>query len=312
MTRARHGIYAAAITPFDDNFAVDVARFLDHCGYLLSEAGGCDGIAPTGTTGEGTSISMRERLALPAALAEAGIEPERVIFGTGAPSASDAVELARAAVDAGYTNVLVLPPYYYKNPSEDGLFAYYAALVEKIGRDDLRVYLYHFPQMSAVPISTALVTRLRAAFGPVIAGLKDSSGDFAQTRAFVEATGGVEAGFDVFPSSEALLWDGLAIGTAGVISGSTNAFGALAQAALRAPEGPARTAAMARVKAARALAAKFPLVAAMKQIAAWRSGEESWTRMAPPLTPLDAAQRAALAAELAALEGAAPSVAGPA
>ncbi|RMD95753.1 MAG: dihydrodipicolinate synthase family protein [Alphaproteobacteria bacterium] len=302
MTKARRGIYAAAITPFDETGAVDAAKLVAYCRHLMSEAGGCDGVAPTGTTGEGTSIAMRDRLALPGAFAEAGIAPDRVIFGTGAPAAGDAVELTRAAVEAGYTNVLVLPPYYYKSPSDDGLFAYYATIVETIGRDDLRIYLYHFPQMSAVPLSTALVVRLRAAFGPVIAGLKDSSGDFEQTRAFVEATGGVEADFDIFPSSEAFLWEGLAIGTAGVISGSTNAFGALAQAALRAPEGAAREAAMAKVKAARATAAKYPLMAAMKQMEAWRSGDEGWTRMAPPLVPLSAEQREKLRADIAALE----------
>lgn len=300
MTKARRGIYAAAISPFTADGRLDTGRLVAYCRHLLSPEGGCDGVAPTGTTGEGTSIAMADRLALPAALAEAGIAPDRVILGTGAPAAGDCVALTRAAVEAGYVNVLVLPPYYYKNPPEDGLYAYYARLVESIGRDDLRVYLYHFPQMSATPLPVSLVRRLREAFGPVIAGLKDSSGDFGQTRAFVEATGGVAQDFDVYPSSEAMLWDGLAIGTAGVISGSTNAFGALAQEALRAEAGPAREAAMERVRAARALAAKYPLMSAMKTIEAWRSGDDAWLRMAPPLVPLSEAQRAALRADLAA------------
>ena len=154
MTKARRGIYAAAVSPFDADGALNTDKLIAYCRHLLSE-GGCDGVAPTGTTGEGTSVAMRDRLALPAAFAEAGIERDRVIFGTGAPSAGDCVELTRAAADAGFVNVLVLPPYYYKNPSDDGIFAYYANLVEKIGRDDLRIYLYHFPQMSMVPLSGA-------------------------------------------------------------------------------------------------------------------------------------------------------------
>jgi len=301
MTKARRGIYAAAISPFDADGALNTTKLIAYCQHLLSD-GGCDGVAPTGTTGEGTSVAMRDRLALPAAFAKAGIERDRVIFGTGAPSAGDCVELTRAAADAGYVNVLVLPPYYYKNPSDDGVFAYYANLVEKIGRDDLRIYLYHFPQMSMVPLSPALVVRLRDAFGPVIAGLKDSSGDFEQSRAIVEATGGVAQDFDVYPSSEAMLWDGLSIGTAGIISGSTNAFAAKVQVALKAPEGPARDAAMAKVKAARTMAGKYPLMSAMKRIEAWRIGDEDWTRMTPPLVRLTAEQEAALKADLAALD----------
>ena len=293
MTKAKRGIYAAAISPFTADGSLDAQKLLGYCQHLLSE-GGCDGVAPGGTTGEGTSIAMRDRLALPGVFARAGVATDRVIFGTGAPSAGDCVALTRSAVDAGYTNVLVLPPYYYKNVSDDGLYAYYANLVEKIGNAALRIYLYHFPQMSLTPLSTTLVRRLIAGFGPVIAGLKDSSGDFEQSRAFVEATGGVEKDFDVCPSSEAMLWDGLAIGTAGIISGSTNAFGAHTQAALRAPEGGARDTAMARVRKARAMAGKYPLVACMKTIEAWRSGDDGWLRMTPPLVPLTEPQKVSL------------------
>jgi 4-hydroxy-tetrahydrodipicolinate synthase len=302
MTKARRGIYAAAVSPFNPDGSLNTQKLLGYCQHLMSPEGGCDGVAPTGTTGEGTSIAMVDRLALPGAFAEAGIETDRVIFGTGAPAAGDCVALTRAAIEAGYTNVLVLPPYYYKNAADDGLFAYYANLVEKIASDDLRVYLYHFPQMSMVPLSTSLVTRLRATFGPIIAGLKDSSGDFEQSRAFVEATGGVAEDFDVLPSSEAMLWDGLSIGTAGIISGSTNAFGAKAQAALQAAEGPERDAAMDKVKAARTMAGEYPLMAAMKTIEGWRSGDHDWQRMAPPLVPLSTDQKTALRADLEALD----------
>lgn len=299
--KAKRGIYAAAISPFDADGHLDSEKLIGYCRHLMSDAGGCDGVAPTGTTGEGTSIPLPERLALPEAFAAAGIPGDRVIFGTGAPSAGDALALTRAALAAGYPNVLVLPPYYYKTPSEEGLYAYFSRLAEGVGDDRLRIYLYHFPQMSAVPLPVSLVTRLKSAFGPVIAGLKDSSGDFEQSRAFIEATGGVDADFDVFPASEAFLEDGLALGSAGTISGSTNAFGALAQRAYSAT-GAARTAAMEPIRAARAVAAKYPMMAAMKQIEAWRSGDDGWLRMAPPLTPLTDDRRRALRADLDALE----------
>lgn len=301
MTKAKRGIYAAAISPFNTDGSLNTPKLIAYCKHLLTD-GGCDGVAPTGTTGEGASVPMVDRLALPGAFADAGIETDRVLFGTGAPSAGDCVALSQAAVDAGYTNVLVLPPYYYKNPSDDGIFAYYANLVEKINNDKLRIYLYHFPQMSQVPFSTDLVKRLIAAFGPIIAGLKDSSGDFEQSRGFVEATGGIDADFDVYPSSESFLWDGLSIGTAGIISGSTNVFANKVQAALRAPEGPERDAAMDIVRQARTMAGKYPLMAEMKTLEAWRSGDDSWLKMAPPLVPLTEEQKSALRLDIAALD----------
>lgn len=295
--KAKRGIYAATITPFYANGGVDMAKLIAYCRHLMSDAGGCDGVAPLGTTGEGTSVAMPEKLALPAAFAEAGIDGDRVIFGAGAPSVADAIALTKSAVEAGFPNVLVLPPYYYKNPSEEGLYAYFSQIAESVADDRLRMYLYHFPQMSAAPLPVSMVVRLKQAFGPLIAGLKDSSGDFEQSRAFIEATGGVDADFDVYPSSEAFLDDGLSIGSAGIISGSTNAFGALVQAAYRA-SGDARLAALEPVKAARSVATKFNMMSAMKQVEAWRSGDDSWLRMAPPLTPLNAEQQAALRAEL--------------
>lgn len=303
MTKARRGIYAAAVSPFNSDGSLNAQKLLSYCQHLLSD-GGCDGVAPTGTTGEGTSVAMVDRLALPGVFADAKVETDRVIFGTGSPSAGDCVALTRAAFDAGYKNVLVLPPYYYKNAPDDGVFAYYANLVEKIGSDDLRIYLYHFPQMSQTPFSTTLVNRLRAEFGPIIAGLKDSSGDFEQSRGFIEATGGVDADFDVYPSSEAMLWDGLSIGSAGIISGSTNVFANAVQTARKAPEGPARDAAMDKVRASRAMASKYPLMAEMKTLESWRSGDESWLRMAPPLVPLSDEQKTALRADMDALNNA--------
>lgn len=302
LMKARRGIYAAAVSPFKADGSLDFEKSVAYSKHLLSD-GGCDGVAPTGTTGEGTSVAMVDRLELPAAFEKAGIETDRVIFGTGAPASGDCLALTKAACDAGYTNVLVLPPYYYKNPSDDGLYAYYANLINGVGRDDLRVYLYHFPQMSAVPLSTDLVLRLKADFGAVIAGLKDSSGDFSQSAAFMKATGGIGSDFDVFPSSEAMLWDGLALGSAGIISGSTNVFGSLTQVALQAAEGQARDTAMEAVQAARAAASKYPLMAAIKQAEAWRTGDDSWARMAPPLVELTDAQKTNWRADLIAHKG---------
>lgn len=297
MSKAVRGIYAAAVSPFREDGSLDAAKLVAYCQHLMRD-GGCDGVAPTGTTGEGNSIALSDKLALPEAFAKANIAMDRVIFGTGACATADAILLSRNAVDHGYSNVLVLPPFYYKTPSDEGLYRYFAQIIEGVGNNDLRIYLYHFPQMSAVPFSTDLVVRLKKEFGPIIAGLKDSSGDFEQSRAFAQATGGVDADFDVYPSSEAMYFDGKDAGCAGIISGSTNAFAGKVQAAIKSGGG----AEFEAVKAARATAAKYPLMAAMKQVEAWRTNDDSWTRMAPPLVPLSDTQKADLKADLDALD----------
>lgn len=303
MSKAVRGIYAAAVSPFREDGTLDVPKLVSYCQYLVSE-GGCDGVAPTGTTGEGNSISFRQKLELAGAFADAGFSPQKAIFGTGSCSVQDAVDLSKAALEAGYPNVLVLPPFYYKNPSDEGLFRYFAQFIERVGDNRLRAYLYHFPQMSATPIPVEVAVRLKREFGPLVAGLKDSSGDISQALAFADATGGVDADFDVYPSSEAFLFEGLAGNCAGIISGSTNAFANYVQAGRRA--GP-ESEAFALVKAARVAASKYPLMAAMKQMEAWRSGDESWTRMAPPLVPLSPDQRAGLKAGVEALKPLVPA-----
>ncbi|MEL6522754.1 MAG: dihydrodipicolinate synthase family protein [Pseudomonadota bacterium] len=303
MTKAVRGIYAAAVSPFREDGSLDAPKLIAYCQHLTS-TGGCDGVAPTGTTGEGNSISFRQKMELAGAFAEAGFDPARAIFGTGSCATQDAIDLSKAAIDAGFPNVLVLPPFYYKNPSDEGLFRYFAQLVERVGDDRLRVYLYHFPQMSATPIPVDVAVRLKKEFGPLVAGLKDSSGDMSQALAFAKATGGVDADFDVYPSSEAFLFEGLDGGCAGIISGSTNAFANYVQ---KGRVDGRDSEAFALVKAARAVASKYPLMAAMKQMEAWRTGDESWTRMAPPLVPLSAEQKANLKADVDALKAPAPA-----
>lgn len=294
MNKAVRGIYAAAVSPFNRNGALDAKKLVEYCEYLVTK-GGCNGVAPTGTTGEGNSISFVQKLNLAKAFADAKFEPSRVIFGTGSCATQDAVDLSKAMIDAGYPNVLVLPPFYYKNPSSDGLYAYYSELIEGVGNENLRVYIYHFPQMSMTPIPVDVVVKLRNAYGPIVAGLKDSSGDINQALAFASATGGVKNDFDVYPSSEALLFQGLEGGCAGIISGSTNAFGSYVQQALK--DGP-DSKSFELVKAARAVASKYPLMAAMKQVEAWRSNDETWTKMAAPLVKLDSQQKNSLKSDM--------------
>ncbi|MDB2548946.1 dihydrodipicolinate synthase family protein [Paracoccaceae bacterium] len=294
MNKAVRGIYAAAVSPFNKDGALDAKKLVNYCEYLVTK-GGCDGVAPTGTTGEGNSISFIQKLKIAEVFADAKFEPSRVIFGTGSCATQDAVDLSKAMIDAGYPNVLVLPPFYYKNPSNDGLYAYYSELIESVGNENLRVYIYHFPQVSMTPIPVDVVVKLKNAYGPIVAGLKDSSGDINQALAFASATGGVKNDFDVYPSSEALLFQGLEGGCAGIISGSTNAFGNYVQQALK--DG-SDSKSFELVKAARAVASKYPLMAAMKQVEAWRSNDDTWTKMAAPLVKLDSEQKNSLKSDM--------------
>ena len=296
--KARHGVYAAAITPVGADGRPDTPKLIAYCQRLIGE--GLDGVAPTGTTGEGNSLPYDWRLELPGHCAEAKIPPDRVIFGTGSCAADDAVALTKAGVDAGYPNALVLPPFYLKGVSDEGLFAYYARLIEGVGTDALRIYLYHFPQMSQTPISMPLIERLKEAFGPIIAGLKDSSGNYSGTLDFANAVDD----FDVFPSNEGVLIDALNRRCAGVISATTNASASLARQTLEA-SGAEQDLLQDLLNQVRQTIAKYPLSAAIKQIEAWKSGDAAWTAVFPPLVELTASQKADLRRELEALPAAA-------
>jgi len=295
MSKAEKGVYAASITPVDGSGEPDGPRLIEHCQWLMQQ--GVTGVAPLGTTGEGNSLPFSFRLSVPARFRDAGFSSSKVIFGTGSCSAGDAIVATRAVVDAGFTNALVLPPFYYKNVSEDGVFNYFDRLVNGVGSDDLRIYLYHFPQLSMTPITVPLIKRLKAEFGPIIAGIKDSSGDFSGTLEFVKAA----EDFDVFPGSEAVLIEGLAKGCVGSISATSNASAALTAATYAANGTDAAAALQEKLTAVRLAIAEYPLSAALKQIEAWRRSDESWRAVLPPNTVLSDAQAKKLRESLNAL-----------
>ena len=163
------GVFAAVLTPQTADLSPDHDALAKHCRWLLDN--GCDGLAVLGTTGEGNAFSVDERIAILEGLAEAGIAGETLLPGTGCCALSDTVRLTRRAVELGVAGVLVLPPFYYKNVSDEGLFAAYAEVIERIGDSRLKVYLYHFPQMSAVPLSLALIERLIKAYPDTVVGM---------------------------------------------------------------------------------------------------------------------------------------------
>jgi 4-hydroxy-tetrahydrodipicolinate synthase len=283
-----HGVLAPALTPFGPELAVDGPTFLGFCRWLLEE--GANGLAVFGTTSEANSLSLSERRSLLEELVEKGIPAARLMPGTGASNLPDAVELTRHAVEAGAPGVLLLPPFYYKNVPEDGVFAYYAEVIERAGDRRLKVFLYHIPQMSGVPITHALIARLVKAYGPVIAGLKDSSGSWESTAGFLKEFPDLA----IFPASERFVVQGLAAGAAGCISASANFQVGDIRKLIDSGEGNER------VSRVRSVFEKFPLIPALKAAIGHRLGNAGWRATRPPLVPLPEAQARELIEALAA------------
>jgi 4-hydroxy-tetrahydrodipicolinate synthase len=179
------GIWAPALTPLDQDLKPDGARFAAHATWLLET--GCHGLAVFGTTGEATSFSVAERIALLEAALAAGLPPERLLVGAGCCALSDTLALTAHAAAVGCKNVLMLPPFYYKDMSDEGLAESFARVIDAVGDPALGVYLYHFPKLSGVPITHGLLARLSGAYPGVIKGVKDSSGDPDSTAGFIRS-----------------------------------------------------------------------------------------------------------------------------
>jgi 4-hydroxy-tetrahydrodipicolinate synthase len=284
------GVLAPVLTPFGTKLEPDFRVFLRHCKWLLASGAG---LAIFGTNSEAASISTDERLALTDALLEAGIPAHKMMPGTGACSVTDAVKLTRHAVRNGAAGVLMLPPFYFKNVSEDGVFAYYADVIERVADPNLAIYLYHIPHLTQVPITLPLIERLLKRYPRSIAGAKDSSGDWDNSRAMIESF--AKEGFDVFPASESLLSRALAIGGAGCISATVNVnpgpicnlFGELS----RDPLGQNAQELQVRADEVRRIFQSFAMIPAMKSTLAHFSGNATWEIVRPPLTSLDPPDR---------------------
>jgi 4-hydroxy-tetrahydrodipicolinate synthase len=306
MTAAPAGIFAAALTPLRDDLSPDHALFARHCHWLLDH--GCDGLSVLGTTGEANSFSLDERKHILERLVAAGVPADRLLPGTGCCAVPETVALCRHAIDLGVAGVLVLPPFYYKAVSDEGVFTAYSEVIEHTGDARLRVYLYHFPQMTAVPLSHNLIGRLTQRYPETIVGMKDSSGDVANMIAIARTF----PGFRVFAGSDECLLPLLREGGAGCITavGNVAAFiAAKVHGGHSAGDTAEAETAQARLDAVRAAIAAYPLSAALKEIMAGHSGIESWRNVRPPLTRLPAADAAALSSALDRLAFAPPPVA---
>ncbi|MDC6169053.1 dihydrodipicolinate synthase family protein [Paucibacter sp. XJ19-41] len=286
------GAFAPVVTPFLSDGRPDVDRFIAHCRWLLAQGAG---LAPFGTNSEANSMSALERMALLDALIDAGLPPARMLPGTGACSAPEAAQLSRHAVQRGCAGVLMLPPFFYKGISDDGLYAFYAEVIARIADPRLRLYLYHIPALSGVPISHGVIERLLRDFPGIVVGIKDSSGDWDNLRTMLERFPELA----IFPASESFISRTRPLGARGCISATVNINPGPISRLVTQWDGPEGQVLQAGVDRVRQIAQARPMIAALKEVLAEGLGEPGWRRVRAPLVGLAPEAAQALHAELA-------------
>lgn len=278
------GVIAPNLTPFNDDLSIATDLYIDHAKRLLD--GACAAIAPFGTTGEALSVGIDERIEALTALVDGGVDAARMIPGTGLTNLADTVRLSQACLDLGCAGIMVLPPFYYKNVSDDGLYAYFRELIARIDRTPCPIYLYHIPQVAGVGLTVDLVRRLKRDFPGQIAGIKDSAGDLDNTLALL--------GIDdliVYPGSELPILDTAAAGSPGCISATANLNGdGIAQVLGHLERGEADQAAerYETVRRTRLAFQAFAPIPAQKALLAEQTGDGRWATVRPPLEALAA------------------------
>jgi 4-hydroxy-tetrahydrodipicolinate synthase len=283
------GVFCASATPILEDGSPDYAAFAAHCHALLHD--GCDGIALLGTTGEANSFSIAQRQTLLEKVIAAGIDPKRLLPGTSQTNVADTVTLMRDAVEAGVKATVVLPPFYYKGVSDEGLFRFYAEAIEGVGCDDLRVGL-----------SIDLVARLLEAFSGIVVGIKDSSGKLDSMQAFATSFDN----FSVLAGADPFMLPLLRSGGAGCITSSSNLIGEHLRVVFdhwhEPAEAPRVEQAQQCIDAWRDLSNAYVQLPTIKAMLARRRDHLGWTRVRPPLVELSPAEIETVWARMAELE----------
>lgn len=287
------GVLAPLLTPFNDDSSVATDLYVAHAKWLLEQ--GCAGLVPFGTTGEALSVGIDERIAAVRVLVNAGIDPAKMIPGTGLSNVADSARLSSACLDMGCAGVMTLPPFYFKSVTDNGLYHHFAQLLEAIGAD-ARVYLYHIPPIAVVGVSPALAERLHTDFPERVVGIKDSSGDWDNTRSLL----GID-GLIVYPGSELPLLEALELGAPGCISATANLNAAAIAEVINAYDrGDVDVARELHedVKRFRLLMQDYAPIPAQKRLLAIATGDARWANVRPPLTMMPEGMGRELAATL--------------
>ncbi len=290
--QAFRGVLVPVLTPFTKQLAPDTERFVSFCQWLLAQ--GADGLAVFGTTSEANSMSPEERMELLDALVAAGVPSEKLMPGTGACALTDSVKLVKHAVNKGCGGVLMLPPFYYKGMSDEGLFSFFSEVIQRTGSARLRMYLYHIPPVAQVPFSLNLIERLIKAYPETVVGIKDSSGDWSNTDAILKRF----PGFATFAGSEVFLLDTLKGGGAGCITATGNVNVAGIRKVYLDWQQPEAGKLQADISRIRKTIQAYPMVPALKRMVAHFHQDAAWQQIRPPFERLPDQQAEKLFAEL--------------
>ncbi|MDQ5848039.1 MAG: dihydrodipicolinate synthase family protein [Pseudomonadota bacterium] len=296
MTKVKRieGVLAPVITPFAKDYSPDAERFVRHCRWLLKS--GCAGLAIFGTNSEANSMSVGEKRRLLEQLVSGGVPAAALMPGTGHCAISDSIELTRAAVQLGCAGVLMLPPFYYKGVPDEGLYRNFAEIIERVGDERLQLYLYHIPPVSQVPITLQLIERLISKYPGIVAGVKDSSGDWPNTKAMLDNF--AKAGFDVFAGSEVFLLDNMRHGGKGCITATGNVNPGPIDQVFKNWRSTEADKLQAAITATRKIVQKQPMIAALKAIVAHFGNDPQWKTCRPPLLELNSNQEKDLITDL--------------
>ncbi len=290
MAQRIQGVLSPAVTPFRRDLSPDPERYVRHCKWLL--ANGCAGLAAFGTNSEAISLSVDERMVQLETLVQGGVPPSALLPGTGMCALPDSVRLTAHAVKLGCAGVLMLPPFYYKGVTDEGLYRNFAEVIERVGDPRLRLYLYHIPPVAQVPITLNLIERLLKAYPESLAGIKDSSGDWNNTKAMLDAFGA--SGFDVFAGSEVFLLANMRGGGKGCITATGNVNPAAINRVYENWRSPGADALQAAITATRGILQKYPMMAALKAVIAHYARDSEWATVRPPLVELTPGQHRSL------------------
>ena len=277
------GVLAPVLTPMNDDLTPATEKWIAFCRQLLD--GGCTGLAPFGTTSEANSLGLDERIEMLEALVAAGVPAAQLMPGVGMNAFPDTAKLAAQAARLGCGGVLMLPPFYYKGVSDEGVFRAVAEVIERVGDARLKVYIYHIPPIAVVGYSLAVIERLLKMFPGTVVGMKDSSGDWAYQQSVLETF----PEFDVFTGSERYLLANLRMGGVGTISAMANVIPDKIRFLYENYLAENADAVQEKLDRYRAATRDYAAIPALKELMATRTGDAAWRNLRPPLVNLTAA-----------------------
>lgn len=290
---ASNALLVAVATPLDRDLTPDIDRLVEHCRWLF--ANGCDGVAVFGTTGEGAEMAVADRMEALDGLLAAGLEPGRIVVSIGAASIADNVALARHALERDVAGLLLMPPTIFRSGiTDEGTFRFFATVIERTARPDMRLLLYHFPDISGVPLTPRVIRRLDQRFAGAIAGLKDSGGDIEFTEDLIRRF----SHLSIYTGSETHLPQLIASGARGTICGLANAMPRLIRAMIDAPTAFDRRRFLPDLVSGDAILSRRPFVTSVKAALANATGDAAWRRVLPPLAELPLQEERLLADDL--------------